>query len=147
MPQAPGKPAFGRYKNLVLLGSGGMGAVYRATDPTLDRRVAIKVLTHPDPKYVERFRRQAQALANRAHPACIKISDIVGDESDAAAAYIVMEHVDGKPLAVLLKRGRLPPAQVVSILRQCADGLRRAHAVNVVHRDIKPGNLMMSPSG
>src|SRR5215470_13167430 len=98
MPQAPGKPAFGRYKNLVLLGSGGMGAVYRATDPTLDRRVAIKVLTHPDPKYVERFRREAQVLAKLAHPSIIQIYEIVGSDEDEADPYIVMEYFEGKPL-------------------------------------------------
>jgi len=146
MPEPSGRPAFGRYKNLVLLGSGGMGAVYRATDPTLGRHVAIKVLTHPDPRYVERFRREAQVLAKIAHPSIIQIYEIVGDE-DEPDPYIVMEYFDGQPLDVLLKQGPLPPAQVVSILRQCADGLRKAHAVNVVHRDIKPGNLMLSPSG
>src|SRR4029077_6029833 len=101
-----GRPAFGRYTDLVLLGSGGMGAVYRATDPTLGRHVAIKVLTHPDPRYVERFRREAQVLAKIAHPSITQIYEIVGDENEADP-YIVMECFDGQPLDVLLKQGPL----------------------------------------
>src|SRR5256886_4132455 len=147
MPGPQGRPAFGRYTDLVLLGSGGMGAVYRATDPTLGRHVAIKVLTHPDPRYVERFRREAQVLAKIAHPSIIQIYEIVDADEDAADPYIVMECFDGQPLDALLQRGPLPPPSVVSVVRQCADGLRKAHASNVVHRDIKPGNLMLSDSG
>jgi predicted Ser/Thr protein kinase len=141
------EPAFGRYEDLILLGSGGMGAVYRATDPTLGRHVAIKVLTHRDPKYVERFRREAQVLAKIAHPSIIQIYEIVGSDEDRADPYIVMEYFDGRPLDALVANGPLPQAQVVSILRQCAEGLRKAHASNVIHRDIKPANLMMSASG
>jgi len=141
------EPAFGRYRDLVMLGSGGMGAVYRATDPTLGRHVAIKVLTQRDPKYVERFQREAQVLAKIAHPSIIQIYEIVGGDEDGADPYIVMEYFDGRPLDALVKSGPLPQAQVVSILRQCAEGLRKAHASNVIHRDIKPGNLMLSTSG
>jgi len=141
------EPAFGRYRDLMMLGSGGMGAVYRATDPTLGRHVAIKVLTQRDPKYVERFRREAQVLAKIAHPSIIQIYEIVGSDEDSADPYIVMEYFDGRPLDALVNHGPLPQAQVVSILRQCAEGLRKAHASNVIHRDIKPANLMFSPSG
>jgi predicted Ser/Thr protein kinase len=144
-PQAT--PSFGRYRNPVMLGSGGMGAVYRALDPSLDRHVAIKVLTHRDPRYVERFRREAQVLARIVHPSIIQIYEIVGSDEDTVDPYIVMEYFDGRPLDALLKQGPLEPAQVVSVVRQCAEGLRRAHASNVVHRDIKPANIMMSPSG
>jgi predicted Ser/Thr protein kinase len=147
MPEPQPAPAFGRYRDLVMLGSGGMGAVYRATDPNLGRHVAIKVLTHRDPKYVERFRREAQVLAKIAHPSIVQIYEIVGSDEDSADPYIVMEYVDGRPLDALVKQGPLPQAQVVSILRQCAEGLRKAHASKVIHRDIKPGNLMLSPSG
>src|SRR6266446_6730047 len=141
------EPAFGRYRDLMMLGSGGMGAVYRATDPTLGRHVAIKVLTQRDPKYVERFRREAQVLAKIVHPSIIQIYEIVGSDEDSADPYIVMEYFDGRPLDALVNHGPLPQAQVVSILRQCAEGLRKAHASNVIHRDIKPANLMFSPSG
>ncbi|HYY51930.1 MAG TPA: serine/threonine-protein kinase, partial [Myxococcales bacterium] len=147
MPESQALPSFGRYRDPVLLGSGGMGAVYRAVDPSLDRYVAIKVLTHRDPRYVERFRREAQVLAKIVHPSIIQIYEIVGSDDDAADPYIVMEYFDGRPLDAALKDGPLPPPQVVSVLRQCAEGLRKAHANNVVHRDIKPGNVMMSRSG
>src|SRR5436190_11365557 len=130
-----------------MLGSGGMGAVYRALDPSLDRYVAIKVLTHGDPRYVERFRREAQVLARIAHPAIIQIYEIVGSDEDTVDPYIVMEYFDGRPLDAVLRQAALEPTQVVSVVRQCAEGLRRAHANHVVHRDIKPGNIMMSAAG
>src|SRR6059036_1418900 len=100
MVESDGTPAFGRYRDPVLLGSGGMGAVYRATDPSLDRYVAIKVLTQRDPKYVERFRREAQVLAKIAHPAIIRIYEIVVGDEDSADPYIVMEYFEGQPLDV-----------------------------------------------
>src|SRR3982751_2499429 len=140
MPGSPVLPSFGRYRDPVMLGSGGMGAVYRALDPSLDRFVAIKVLTHRDPRYVERFRREAQVLAKIVHPAIIQIYEIVGSDEDTMDPYIVMEYFDGRALDAVLKQGPLPSAQVVSVIRQCAEGLRKAHANNVVHRDIKPGN-------
>jgi len=80
MPESEGTAAFGRYRDPVMLGSGGMGAVYRATDPSLNRYVAIKVLTHRDPRYVERFRREAQVLAKIGHPSIIQIYEIVGSD-------------------------------------------------------------------
>src|SRR5438067_3113033 len=147
MPESEGTPAFGRYRDPVMLGSGGMGAVYRATDPSLNRYVAIKVLTHRDPRYVERFRREAQVLAKVGHPSIIQIYEIVGSDEDTADPYIVMEYFEGRPLDALLRQGPLAPAQVVSVLRQCAEGLRKAHANHIIHRDIKPGNVMLSPSG
>src|SRR2546425_11883731 len=147
MPESQATASFGRYQDPILLGSGGMGAVYRAVDPSLDRYVAIKVLTHRDPRYVERFRREAQVLARIVHPAIIQIYEIVGSDDDTIDPYIVMEYFDGQPLDLLLKQGPLAHLQVISVVRQCADGLRRAHANNIVHRDIKPGNIMMSAAG
>jgi predicted Ser/Thr protein kinase len=140
-------PSFGRYRDPVKLGAGGMGAVYRAKDPSLDRYVAIKVLTQRAPKYVERFRREAQVLAKIAHPAIIQIYEIVGTDEGEADPYIVMEYFEGRPLDAVVQDGALPPAQVISIVRQAVEGLRKAHANHVIHRDIKPANLMMSPSG
>src|SRR4030088_3587716 len=102
-PQAT--PAFGRYKDPVILGAGGMGTVYRAVDPSLDRYVAIKVLTAREPKYVERFRREAQVLAKIMHPSIIQIYEIVGSDEDASDAYIVMEYFEGRPLDALLRGG------------------------------------------
>jgi len=147
MLESDGTPAFGRYRDPVMLGSGGMGAVFRATDPSLNRYVAIKVLTQRDPRYVERFRREAQVLAKIGHPSIIQIYEIVGSDEDTSDPYIVMEYFEGRPLDALLRQGPLAPAEVVSVLRQCAEGLRKAHANHVIHRDIKPGNLMLSPSG
>src|SRR5918911_5461144 len=114
MAESQGLPSFGRYRDPVMLGSGGMGAVYRAVDPSLDRYVAIKVLTHREPRYVERFRREAQVLAKIVHPSIIQIYEIVGADEDSADPYIVMEYFDGRPLDAALRQGRLPQAQVVS---------------------------------
>src|SRR5438132_10458242 len=141
VPQAPS--SFGRYKDPVMLGSGGMGSVYRATDPSLDRYVAIKVLTHREPKYIERFRREAQVLAKIMHPSIIQIYEIVGTDEDQQDPYIVMEYFEGKPLDSALKTGPLNATQVVNILRQTAEGLRKAHGNHVIHRDIKPANIMI----
>jgi serine/threonine-protein kinase len=148
VPAGHPAPAFGRYKDPVLLGQGGMGAVYRCTDPSLDRFVAIKVLTHREPKYVERFRREAQVLAKILHPNIIQIFEIVGTDDDTGQdPYIVMEHFDGKPLDQTLKMGAMPQAKLMSVLRQTADGLRKAHSASVIHRDIKPSNIMMAANG
>ena len=147
VPEGQAVPSFGRYRDPVMLGQGGMGAVYKATDPSLDRFVAIKVLTHREPRYVERFRREAQMLAKIMHPSIIQIYEIVGSDEDGSDPYIVMEYFEGKPLDSALKMGPMNAAQVVSIIRQTADGLKKAHANSVIHRDIKPANLMLAPSG
>ena len=146
-PESQPVPSFGRYRDPVMLGAGGMGAVYKATDPSLDRFVAIKVLTHREPKYVERFRREAQVLAKIMHPSIIQIYEIVGTDEDAHDPYIVMEYFEGKPLDAALKMGPMSGAQVVSIMRQTAEGLKNAHRNHVIHRDIKPANIMLAPSG
>ncbi len=149
VPESRATPKFGRYQDPVMLGQGGMGAVYRATDPSLDRFVAIKVLTHREPKYVERFRREAQVLAKIMHPSIVQIYEIIGsdDVGGGLDPYIVMEYFEGKPLDAALKMGPLATAQVVSILRQAAEGLKRAHSQSVIHRDIKPANIMLAASG
>jgi predicted Ser/Thr protein kinase len=147
MPAPQTTLSFGRYRDPVMLGSGGMGAVYRATDPSLNRYVAIKVLTHRDPRYVERFRREARVLARIGHPSIIQIYEIVGSDESTSDPYIVMEYFDGQALDAIVRGGPLPPMQVVSVLRQCAEGLRKAHANHVIHRDIKPGNIMVSAGG
>ena len=147
VPEGQGNPSFGRYRDPVMLGQGGMGAVYKATDPSLDRFVAIKVLTHREPRYVERFRREAQMLAKIMHPSIIQIYEIVGSDEDGSDPYIVMEYFEGKPLDSALKMGPMNAAQVVSIIRQTADGLKKAHANSVIHRDIKPANLMLAQTG
>jgi serine/threonine-protein kinase len=147
MPETQATPSFGRYRDPVILGAGGMGTVYRAVDPSLDRYVAIKVLTAREPKYVERFRREAQVLAKIMHPSIIQIYEIVGSDEDSSDPYIVMEYFEGKPLDTLVKLRALPAAQVVNILRQTAGGLTRAHQNQVIHRDIKPANIMLAANG
>src|SRR5438270_11070653 len=109
MPETQSAPVFGRYRDPVMLGAGGMGAVYRAVDPSLDRYVAIKVLTHREPRYVERFRRQAQLPAEMAHPTIIQIFEIVGRDEDQNDPYLVLEFFDVKPLDAPLN-GRPRPA-------------------------------------
>src|SRR3954462_405970 len=115
MPEPQPAPRFGRYRDAVMLGKGDMGEVYRAFDPSLDRHVAIKVLTQRAPKYVERFRREAQVLARIMHPSIIQIYEIVGSDEDSTDAYIVMEYIEGKPLDALLKEGPVPGPAVVNI--------------------------------
>ena len=139
--------ALGRYTDPVLLGQGGMGAVYRATDPMLDRFVAVKVLTHREPKYVERFRREAQVLAKIMHPSIIQIYEIVGSDEEQLDPYIVMEYFEGKPLDAILKMGPMSAKDLISVIRQTAEGLKKAHANSVIHRDIKPANIMMAANG
>jgi eukaryotic-like serine/threonine-protein kinase len=137
-------PSFGRYRDAALLGAGETGAVYRAIDPELRRPVAIKVLTQRAPARLEQFRREAEALAKISHPAIVRIYEIA---FSGAAPYIVMEYCEGRPLAALLEHGALPPAQVVSIVRQAAEGLHSAHLRGVVHRDVKPDNLVLADAG
>src|SRR5438105_14158935 len=110
MPESQATASFGRYQDAILLGSGGMGAVYRALDPSLDRYVAIKVLTHRDPRYVQRFRRAAPVLARFRHPAIIQFYEIVGSVDVTVDPYTVMEYFDVQPLEVLVQQVPPPPA-------------------------------------
>ncbi|HET7788075.1 MAG TPA: serine/threonine-protein kinase [Myxococcales bacterium] len=144
-PRPP--PSFGRYRDAVLLGAGEMGAVYRALDPSLGRAVAIKVLTQRAPRHLERFRREAEVLAKIDHPAIVRIHEVVEADEEGKGPYIVMEYCPGRLLEAVLQAGPLPPAQVVSIVRQVAEGLQTAHVRDVVHRDIKPANLVVSEAG
>ena len=136
----------GRYTELTLLGQGGMGAVYRAFDPSLQRTVAIKVMLGQNPEFLARFEREARAVAKLSHPNVVQVYDFGRDEQDNP--YFVMELLPGRSLDSLLKeKGPLPALKVVDVLRQAADGLQAAHAVGIVHRDIKPHNLMLDDQG
>jgi eukaryotic-like serine/threonine-protein kinase len=136
----------GRYVDLVPLGQGAMGTVYRARDPELDRVVAIKVLVDSSPAFVARFRREAQSVAKLAHPHVVQIYDVGLDEG--GKPYFVMELLAGRPLDKLLREeGRQAPDAALRIGEQAADALAAAHAIGIVHRDIKPGNLVLDGRG
>src|SRR5438105_14865895 len=141
--QRSGAPpsSIGRYVDLTLLGQGGMGAVYRARDPELDRPVAIKVMLQATPDFVARFRREAQSIARLTHGNIVQVYDFGVDPG--GNPYFVMELVDGRPLDdVLRERGRLLPLEAIRMARQAAEGLGAAHRAGIVHRDVKPSNLI-----
>ena len=139
----------GRYRLEEVIGRGGMSTVYRATDLSLDRTVAVKVALDPlaeeNPVYVARFKREARAAASLNAPGVATIYDA---GADGATRYIVMEFVDGRDLSQILRdEGPLEPARAANIAEQVADALTAAHAAGIVHRDIKPGNIMVVESG
>jgi serine/threonine protein kinase len=134
------------YQVLSLLGAGGMGEVYLARDPRLDRTVALKILPEEfaaDADRMQRFTREAKAASALNHPNVATIYDV--GESDGVS-FIVMEHVDGETLLTRISR-RLTPPEVVDIAVQAADALDLAHAKGITHRDIKPANLMLTHRG
>jgi TolB-like protein/predicted Ser/Thr protein kinase len=136
----------GRYVDCALLGHGGMGAVYRARDPELDRPVAIKVMLQATEDFIARFRREAQAIARLVHPNIVQVYDFGVDEE--GNPYFVMELIDGTPLdQVVRERGRLLPLEVIRLVRQAAEGLGCAHRAGIVHRDVKPSNLIVDGRG
>ncbi len=135
----------GRYRILAELGRGAMGVVYKAEDPLLNRAVAIKtIILSADPEeraeYQARFYQEAKAAGGLNHPNVITIHDI-GREGDIA--YMAMELLDGVELRDMMKRGRVPLPLALDIAAQVAVGLAFAHERGVVHRDIKPGNIMI----
>lgn len=138
----------GRYQILRELGRGGMGVVYKALDPHLERHVAIKCLSEElsrDELVVARFLREARNVAALTHPNCVRL--YVVDEHEGMP-YFVMEYVDGQSLADYLARhGRCAPDMARRIVRECAEALAAADAKNIVHRDVKPGNVMLDSSG
>jgi eukaryotic-like serine/threonine-protein kinase len=140
--------AGGRYRVARVMGRGGMATVYLARDAMLDRQVAVKVLAEhlaDDPAFVRRFRREASIAAGLAHPHIVELLD-VGD--DRGRFFIVMEHVDGETLHDLLEReGPQPAARVAELGRQAASALAYAHEAGLVHRDVKPANLLLRRDG
>jgi Tol biopolymer transport system component len=146
MPLTPGT-RLGPYEIISPLGAGGMGEVYRANDPRLGRSVAIKVLPQhlsSNPDLRARFEREAKTVSSLNHPHICTLFD-VGREGETD--YLVMELVEGETLAQRLLRGALPPADVLRLGVQIADALDRAHRAGVVHRDLKPGNVMLTKTG
>lgn len=138
---------FGPYEIVAPLGAGGMGEVYRARDTRLERTVAIKVLNSSlvaSPSLKSRFEREAKTISQLSHPNICTLYD-VGHED--GTDYLVMEFLQGESLAERLKRGPLPLKELVAIGCDIADALERAHRAGVVHRDLKPGNVMLTRTG
>ncbi len=135
------------YRILDKLGAGGMGIVYRAEDTNLNRQVAIKVLPETfsgDPERMARFEREAKLLASLNHP---NIAAIYGFEQADGKRLLVLELVEGETLAQRITRGQLPVGEALEICRQIAEGLESAHEHGVIHRDLKPGNVKLTPEG
>jgi eukaryotic-like serine/threonine-protein kinase len=139
----------GRYRLDEIIGRGGMSTVYRGTDLALDRVVAVKVALDPlaeeNPIYVARFKRESRAAAAVSHPGIVTVYDA---GADGPTRFIVMEYVVGRSLAqILADHHPLDPARAARIAADVADALSAAHAAGIVHRDIKPGNVMVADDG
>src|ERR1043165_3819341 len=139
---------FGRYQLRGLIGEGGMGEVYDAWDPVLQREVAIKTLPKlrlARPSAIDRFRREISLLARFNHPNVVSALDA---DLDGERPYLVMERLQGHTFAELVRtQGPLPERKAVHLLREAARGLAEVHALGVVHRDVKPENLFVTTSG
>ncbi|MGN9908096.1 serine/threonine-protein kinase [Phytohabitans sp. LJ34] len=138
----------GRYRLDERIASGGMGDVWRGTDEVLGRTVAVKILLPAlleEPGFAERFRGEARTMATINHPGVVDVYDY---GSDQQIAFLVMEYVEGDALSRTLSRvGRLTPARTMALVAQAADALQAAHEKGIVHRDVKPGNLLVRPNG
>lgn len=145
---APGVKLGNRYRLDERIASGGMGDVWRGTDEVLGRTVAVKSMLPAlldEPGFAERFRGEARTMATINHPGVVDVYDY---GSDQQIAFLVMEYVEGDALARTLSRvGRLTPSRTMSLVAQAADALQAAHDKGIVHRDVKPGNLLVRPNG
>jgi eukaryotic-like serine/threonine-protein kinase len=146
--QLEGRRLAGRYRLESEVASGGMGTVWRALDEVLGRPVAVKVLHDRlarDPDVLERFRLEAVAAARLSHPCVVRVFDTGIDDG---VCFIVMELLEGHTLEELLEeRGALPPGDAARVVRSVLQGLAHAHREGVIHRDVKPGNVMVDPTG
>ncbi len=138
---------FPQLEILECLGRGGMGAVYKARQPRLERFVALKILApekQNDPQFAERFEREARALARLNHPNIVTVFDF-GEVS--GQFYLLMEYVDGMTLRQLLQTGKIAPAEALNIVPKICEALQFAHEQGIVHRDIKPENILLDKQG
>ncbi len=136
-----------QFEIIELLGQGGMGVVYKARQPALDRIVALKILPPSEalsPDFVERFRREARALAKLSHPNIVAVYEC---GESGGLYFFAMEYVDGANLRALLRERRLTPAEALAIVPKVCDALEYAHEEGVIHRDIKPENLLLDKKG
>ena len=146
MPIAAGT-RFGPYEIISAAGAGGMGEVYRAKDTRLDRIVAVKVLPSElanDPEKRQRFEREARSISTLSHPHICTLHDIGQQDG---VDYLVLEYLEGETLEKKLEKGLLPTPEVLKYAIELADALDRAHRQGIIHRDIKPGNIMLTKSG
>jgi serine/threonine-protein kinase len=144
-----GKEIAGQFRVVQRIGSGGMGAVYKAEQPEMNRFVAVKIL-HPKyvsrPDLVSRFRREARAMSHLSHPNTARV--FMYGQLEDGACYIVMEHLEGKNLAQVTRaEGMLQPARAVNIMVQVCGALEEAHRQGMVHRDLKPENIFLTTQG
>ena len=144
-------PSIGRYQIVELIGRGAMGVVYKGRDPLLDRIVALKTINAPAAlgervrkAFLERFEREAKAAAGISHPAIVTIFDV---GLDLENPFLVMEYLPGETLADRLDRGRVPLPQAFECAREIASALGRAHRQRIVHRDVKPANVLDAGDG
>ncbi|GAA1330365.1 serine/threonine-protein kinase [Saccharothrix algeriensis] len=143
-----------RYRLSRRIAVGGMGEVWEAADTRLDRKVAVKVLKAElsgDPEFLNRFRIEARTTASLNHPGIAAVHDY-GETASAPdgpedTAYLVMELVEGEPLAAIIARGRLGADRTLDVLEQAGNALQAAHERGLVHRDVKPGNILVTPNG
>ena len=145
-----GKELLGQFRVMERIGRGGMGEVYKAEQPAMDRMVAIKILhakLAQRPDLVSRFRREARAMSRLSHPNSARVF-LYGHFEDTDQLYIVMEYLAGIDLARLVRRdGPLEATRAIRIMIQVLGALEEAHSVGVIHRDLKPENILLTEQG
>ena len=144
-----GKILGNRYEIIEKIGGGGMALVYKAKCRLLNRFVAVKILRPEftsDDEFINKFKRESQAAASLSHPNIVNIYDVGNDENDVY--YIVMEYVKGRTLKQIIKeQGQIDPEESIKIAKQIALALDHAHSNHIVHRDIKPHNILITEDG